>query len=95
MTRKLPFALILIFVFACASLHAQVENAPPDSSGVSATMLYTAIGLEAGYYLTAMTVLQNTWYRGRKIVPFHFYDDSQGYLQVDKFGHAFGAHVES
>jgi hypothetical protein len=51
--------------------------------------------VESAYFLTSMTVLNNTWYRGRKTVPFHFYNDNRAYLQVDKFGHAFGAYVES
>jgi hypothetical protein len=29
------------------------------------------------------------------MVPFHFFNDNKGYLQVDKFGHAFGAYFES
>jgi len=35
------------------------------------------------------------WYKDEPRVPFEFYNDSKGYLQVDKFGHAFGAYFES
>lgn len=37
----------------------------------------------------------NTWYKDRERVPFHFYNDNKGYLQVDKFGHIFGSYVYS
>ena len=47
------------------------------------------------YYATSMLVMQKVWYRDKKTVPFHFFNDNKGYLQVDKFGHAFGAYFES
>ncbi len=54
-----------------------------------------AIGATAAYYGVAMYVLQHTWYKDRPVVPFHFYNDGGGYMQVDKCGHAFGAYVYS
>jgi uncharacterized protein YfiM (DUF2279 family) len=42
-----------------------------------------------------MAYLQFVWYKDTERVPFHFYDDSKGYLQIDKMGHAYGAYVES
>ena len=39
--------------------------------------------------------MNNTWYKGKERVPFHFYIDNAGYLQVDKFGHMFGGYVYS
>ena len=42
-----------------------------------------------------MSYLQFIWYKDHERVPFHFYNDNAGYLQVDKFGHAFGAYLES
>ncbi len=35
------------------------------------------------------------WYKDRALCPLHFDNDNGGYLQVDKFGHAFGAYFES
>ena len=75
--------------------NAQEEFAKTDSSSTSRKALYKAIAFESAYYATAMFVMQKTWYRDHKIVPFHFYNDNKGYLQVDKFGHAYGAYVES
>lgn len=53
-------------------------------------MAYTS-----AYLAGSMAILGFTWYRDRDVVPFHFYDDNRGFLQVDKFGHAFGSHVYS
>jgi hypothetical protein len=54
-----------------------------------------AVIFTSAYYAGSMIILSKTWYKDRKVVPFHFYDDTKGYLQVDKFGHMFGAYVYS
>ncbi|MBI3111151.1 MAG: DUF2279 domain-containing protein [Ignavibacteriales bacterium] len=54
-----------------------------------------ALVYTSAYYAGSMFILGKTWYKDRSIVPFHFYDDTKAYLQVDKFGHAFGAYVYS
>ena len=74
---------------------AHDSSATSDSSKMERESLYKAIAFESTYYLGAMVVLQNTWYQNRKVVPFHFYNDNKGYLQVDKFGHTFGSYIES
>lgn len=51
--------------------------------------------IESSYYAGSLLVLNNTWYKDRKSVKFHFFDYNKGYLQVDKFGHAFGSYFES
>ena len=35
------------------------------------------------------------WYRDKASTPFHFYNDNQQWLQMDKFGHSFSAYRES
>ncbi len=86
---------LLVLAFITGSVSAQTDSAPVDSSGIDNGAFYTAIASVSAYYALSMTVLQNTWYRGRTVVPFHFYNDNRAYLQVDKCGHAFGAYVES
>ena len=67
----------------------------PDSSRIDRRGLYTAAAVAGGYYAGGMVVMEKVWYHDRRRVPFHFFNDNGGYLQVDKFGHAFGAYVES
>lgn len=50
---------------------------------------------QLGSYIAGVSFLSFVWYKDSKRVPFHYYDDSKGYLQVDKAGHAFTAYRES
>ena len=81
-----------LFVY---TLKAQDTIAKSDSSQMNRKSLFRALTFTGVYYAGAMIVLQNTWYHDKEVVPFHFFNDNKGYLQVDKFGHAFGAYVES
>ena len=89
------FQIILAIICTPLSLKATDSIPDIDSGRINTRSLYKAIAVETAYYAGAMFILQNTWYHDRKTVPFHFYDDNKGYLQVDKFGHAFGAYFES
>lgn len=57
--------------------------------------LNTVIATEAGIYAAGLSFLSFIWYKDKERVPFHFYDDSKGYLQMDKAGHAYCAYHES
>jgi VanZ family protein len=65
----------------------------PDS--LNKKRLAAVIIGESSFYLSGMSYLQYIWYKDHDRVPFHLYDDSKGYLQIDKCGHAFGAYLES
>ncbi|MBP6385518.1 MAG: DUF2279 domain-containing protein [Pseudarcicella sp.] len=54
-----------------------------------------AIGTSSAIWLGGMSFLQFDWYKDRQSVPFHFHNDLDGYLQMDKFGHIYGAYLES
>jgi hypothetical protein len=57
--------------------------------------LFTLAGTGTGIYVGGLSFLGFVWYKDHERVPFHFYDDSKGYLQMDKFGHAYAAYWES
>ncbi|MBL7711687.1 MAG: DUF2279 domain-containing protein [Chitinophagaceae bacterium] len=65
----------------------------PDS--LNTGRVWAVAGTEAALWAGSMAYLQFVWYKDKKRVPFEFYDDSRGYLQVDKFGHVFGSYLES
>lgn len=65
-----------------------------DSAGDNPA-LYKPIIAGSVYFAAALIVLPKIWYADREVVPFHFNNDIKGYLQVDKFGHAFGAYTIS
>ncbi len=52
-------------------------------------------GGHAAIFVGGWYYLNHVWYKDRPRVPFHFYNDNAGYLQMDKFGHATTAYVES
>lgn len=62
---------------------------------VNKRKLASIIVTESALYLGSMSYLQFVWYKDSERVPFHFYNDNAGYLQIDKFGHAFGSYLES
>ena len=93
----LKFLITVIIILSTGLLINKVtaQNVKPDSTQRGRKDLFKAIAFESAYYAGAILVLQNSWYKDRKTVPFHFYNDNEGYMQVDKFGHAFGAYMES
>jgi len=95
MTKRILQVLLALICLGNVQTKAQDSIAKTDSAQLNKKYFYKVVAIESAYYVGAMLVLQNTWYRDHPIVPFHFYNDTKGYLQVDKFGHAFGAYVES
>jgi hypothetical protein len=90
--------LSLLALFMLPNRTFSQENAPfnyhyPDT--LNKKKLWTAIGVETSSYAVGLSFLEFIWYRDHDRVPFHFYDDSQGYLQIDKGGHAFTAYKQS
>jgi len=85
-------AIAIFFIFL-AEVQGKIGDI--DSTRVKIKPLYKVLAIESAYYAGAIAILQNTWYKDKKDVPFHFYNDNKGYLQVDKFGHTFGAYIES
>lgn len=88
------------FLLTCLATMGQTVFSQPiiaqtDSTHVNKKILWTSIATEGAFYFGGMAYLQYEWYKDTKPVPFHFYNDTQGYLQVDKFGHLFGAYMES
>ena len=78
--------------FGFAQTDSTAQTTPPAfHKGRFAAVVAT----EAALYAGTMAYLNFIWYKDTKRVPFAFYADGKGYLQVDKFGHAYGAYLES
>ncbi|MFK7926266.1 MAG: DUF2279 domain-containing protein [Bacteroidia bacterium] len=87
--------LLLFFLLASSylGLAQRRVNTYPDS--LNKRKLALVIGSEAAFYVGGMSYLQFLWYKDHERVPFHWYNDNAGYLQIDKMGHAYGAYFES
>lgn len=57
--------------------------------------LRTVILAESTFYVAGLSYLQFVWYRDHESVPFHWYNDNAGWLQLDKAGHMYAAYFES
>ncbi len=88
--------LLTLFVplLACGSM-AQPPCAGSYPDTLNNKRLGTIIAIETGIYAAGISFLSFIWYHDKERVPFHWYDDSKGYLQMDKFGHAYSAYHES
>ena len=91
--KGLQYALLLLLIATSMVAYGQQIASYPDS--INRKRLNQTIITEAGTYLGGMAFLNYIWYKDDERVPFHFYNDGGGYLQMDKFGHAFAAYRES
>jgi hypothetical protein len=76
MTKCLIRIISTIVGFLPLISKGQTENIKPDSVKIDRRAFYKVIALESAFYLTAILVLQKVWFKDKKIVLFHFYDDT-------------------
>lgn len=69
--------------------------AQKDTAHINKKVLAAAITTESILYAGTISGLRYLWYKDVPRVPFHYYNDNAGYLQIDKFGHAYGSFIES
>ncbi len=58
-----------------------------DSTTVNRNRLKAVILTESTVYLGSMTALYFAWYSNYPMSPFHFFNDTKEWLQMDKCGH--------
>ena len=88
------FTLLFVLYFSIVVFSQEKASLSyPDS--IQKTRLCLTAGLISGAYITGLSYLKFVWYKDHERVPFHWYDDSKGYLQMDKGGHAYSAYFES
>ncbi len=89
------FAAFIYVVLFSTSIFGQPQFAELYPDTLNKKKLATVIAIETGSYVAGLSFLSFIWYKDQERVSFHFYDDSEGYLQIDKAGHAYGAYRES
>jgi uncharacterized protein YfiM (DUF2279 family) len=96
MKKILVFITIVLFSIPNSKAQLISEQQPiSDSSKIHRGRFIFVTGTTSALYVGMMGYLQFVWYKDKERVPFHFYNDSKGYLQMDKMGHAFGAYAQS
>ena len=86
-------ALMLALPWLAPSVAQPFRPAYPDT--LNRARLTRAIISQSAFYGAGISYLSFIWYGDKERVPFHFYNDTDGYLQIDKFGHAYGAYIGS
>lgn len=88
--------IILALLTLTQNAQAQTQDSLEiEQSSINKKKLATAIVVESSLYTGLISGLQFVWYKDSERVPFHLYNDSKGYLQIDKMGHAYGSYIES
>lgn len=95
MKISLPVFCSFFCLCYCTSLLGQVERPQLYPDSLNKKRLYTVMGTEIAAYSAGLAYLSFVWYQDKERIPFHFYNDGKGYLQMDKAGHAFAAYHES
>jgi hypothetical protein len=82
-------ALLLLFLSSlkCYSQTDSVQRVPFRK-------IAPVIITESALYGASIAYLWGVYYKDVPRVPFEFYNDNKGYLQIDKCGHAFGSYLE-
>ena len=91
----MKYLLILELCCVLISETVSAQDSLPPQSEINKSKLTTAIITESALYVGSLSYLHFVWYKDSERVPFHFYDDSKGYLQIDKMGHTYGSYIES
>ena len=84
--------LIFLLTFYCQISFSQDSTFSKYPTELNKGKLYKTIAFETAFYLGGNAYLQYIWYNDHARVPFHFYNDNAGYLQIDKMGHAYAAY---
>lgn len=92
--KKLLFISLALFHIFFKSSSQDLSNSPYSDSLVK-SRLYSVAAVGSSIYFGGISYLSFVWYKDQERVPFHFYNDGKGYLQMDKFGHAYAAYWES
>lgn len=80
-----PFLKVLFLLLLLGQFLYGQEAIESDS--INKKRLNTVIYTSAGIYVGSLGILYLGWYKDQPTTSFHFIDDSQRWLQVDKAGH--------
>jgi uncharacterized protein YfiM (DUF2279 family) len=79
-----------IAVFLIAMTHAYAQTS--DSIVFKKNRLSAALAIETSVFAASMIGLNELWYKDYPRDHFHFFNDAEEWLQVDKMGHAFSGY---
>lgn len=82
--RHFVLFLMIIFISYAQAGYSQISKTDSTLIKNRKTVLYTSTGV---IYTTSMTGLYFLWYKDYPTSNFHFFDDNDEWMQMDKVGH--------
>ncbi|PCJ27191.1 MAG: DUF2279 domain-containing protein [Flavobacteriales bacterium] len=90
MIKKLSFLIIIIFSFINLNAQSPVDTSQREYKPIR-------LGLVGGgatvFYGGILTGLATVWYKDNHPTKFHFTNDNAGWMQIDKYGHAYTTYL--
>jgi hypothetical protein len=84
---------LIILVFCFYQLHAQLPQKLDMKGDSSFKKRKWVLGsVQASLWAGSFLALNKAWYANYAKSPFHFYDDSKEWLQMDKIGHSWSTY---
>ena len=77
------------------SVNAQDTFVYAAKDSVNSSRLRVVSLTGSAFYAGGLYYLNNIWYKNHQSVPFHFYNDWKGWIQIDKAGHMYSAYYQS
>lgn len=86
-----PIILIGLF-FSTYFSRASIDSLFVNSDSLNNNKIWALGTTASAGTITAFSVLSQEWYGEYEKVPFHFFNDNQDWLQMDKVGHGLSAY---
>lgn len=85
--------MLIILTLSLNQLHAQLPQKPDMRGDSSFKKRKWVLGsVQASLWAGSFLALNKAWYANYPKSPFHFYDDSREWLQMDKIGHSWSTY---
>jgi len=96
--HRLSFLFLVFVLFSAKFAFGQQENKPSffePSDTLNKKRLFTVAVVGATTYTASMITLNQFWYKDFEKEPFHTFNDWGEWENMDKYGHAYSAYIQS
>ncbi|MGB0887067.1 MAG: DUF2279 domain-containing protein [Vicingaceae bacterium] len=90
MLKKIIFILILISVLTSVKAQSPIDTSAREYKPIRLGLVGGGAGL---FYGGVLTGLATVWYEDNHWTGFHFTNDNAGWMQIDKYGHAYTTYM--
>ena len=90
MLKKIIFILILISVLTSVKGQSPIDTSAREYKPIRLGLVGGGAGL---FYGGVLTGLATVWYEDNHWTGFHFTNDNAGWMQIDKYGHAYTTYM--